>query len=266
MPSRRTFLRVAAALAAAGITGRMGQTQAATAPYRTYLPLVVTAPDPILEPVPYPTPEPIPDPAPHPTPEEPWPNEYGHLLTAPSGSQAQAVRWLTARSHLYTHYDITQIVAAYARVGEEVGVDWFLALAQCAHETGSLTSWWCDRPRRNPAGLGVTGHSIEGSPDEPPGPHWAWRDGRWFQGISFAAWDPYAIRAHIGRLLAYALPAGTGMPAQQAMIDEALSLRPLPAHLRGSALTISDLNGRWAVPGTEYGQRILNLAERMRQA
>ena len=24
-----------------------------------------------------------------------------------------------------------------------------------AHETGSLTSWWAARPRRNPAGIGV---------------------------------------------------------------------------------------------------------------
>ncbi|RRR69125.1 MAG: hypothetical protein EI684_16510 [Candidatus Viridilinea halotolerans] len=187
-------------------------------------------------------------------------------MTSASGTQAQAVRWFAARSHLYTHYDITQIVAAYARIGEAVGVDWFLALAQCAHETGSMTSWWCDRPRRNPAGIGVTGHSVEGTPENPPGQHWAWRDGRWHEGISFAAWDPYGINAHLGRLLAYALPTDTGMPAQRALIDEALALRPLPAYLRGVALTITDLNGRWAFPGTEYGQRILDLAGRMRQA
>jgi hypothetical protein len=245
MASRRTFLRLTAALATLGLAGRSRLSYAEGPPYHLHLPLITAAAAPL---------------------PEPWPDASGYLLAAASGSPDQAIRWLVARSHLYTHYDITQIVGAYARIGNEVGIDWFLALAQCAHETGGLTSWWCDRPRRNPAGLGVTGNSREGSPDSPPGPHWAWRDGRWWEGISFPAWDSFAIRAHLGRLLAYALPVGAGSPAQQAMIDEALALRPLSSRNRGVALTITDLNGRWAVPGSEYGQRILDLAGRMRNS
>jgi hypothetical protein len=49
------------------------------------------------------------------------------------------------------------------------------------------------------------------------------------------------------------------------LIAQALSYRSLPATHRGSAPTILGLNGRWAVPGTEYGQRIMALAEAMRQ-
>jgi hypothetical protein len=42
-----------------------------------------------------------------------------------------------------------------------------------------------------------------------------------------------SVRAHLGRLAAYALPANTGTAAQKALIAEALTFRPLPASKRG---------------------------------
>ncbi len=192
----------------------------------------------------------------------------GTLLGPPTGTAAAAIAWLAPRSTAYTPYDVGVIVNGYAEIGDAAGLDWFLAIAQCAHETGHLTSWWCQRPRRNPAGIGVTGETREGTPDQPPGPDWAWDESiqRWRAGLSFASWVGESIPAHLGRLLAYALPEGAGTPYQQQLIDYALSRRPLPAHLRGMAVTIIDLNGRWAVPGATYGQSILTLAERMRNA
>ena len=192
----------------------------------------------------------------------------GTLLGPATGTVEAAITWLAPRSTAYTPYDVGVIVNGYARIGEAAGLDWFLAIAQCAHETGHLTSWWCQRPRRNPAGIGVTGETREAPPDQPPGPDWAWDETiqRWRAGLSFASWVDESIPAHLGRLLAYALPAGAGTPYQQQLIDYALWRRPLPDHLRGVAVTITDLNGRWAWPGTEYGQRILALAERMRSA
>src|SRR4051794_14152901 len=77
------------------------------------------------------------------------------LLGPASGSAEQAIAWLAARD-IYNN-DIVRIVNLYQRIGEKVGLDWFLAIAQMAHETGSLTSWWSQPPRRNPAGIGVTG-------------------------------------------------------------------------------------------------------------
>ncbi len=190
----------------------------------------------------------------------------GVLLGPPTGTTDAAIAWLAPRSTAYTPYDVAVIVNGYAEIGDAAGLDWFLAIAQCAHETGHLTSWWCQRPRRNPAGIGVTGEVRAGTPDQPPGPDWAWdeRIQSWRAGLSFTSWVGESIPAHLGRLLAYALPIGAGTPYQQQLIDYALSRRPLPASLRGVATTITDLNGRWAVPGTEYGQRILDLAERMR--
>ncbi len=265
MTSRRAFIRLVAACAALGAGAGSGRSHAEQeSAYRVHLPLI-RADEPPPEPTPEPPPEPTPGPAPGPAPEPvPWPNDRGYLLTAPSGTVEQAMNWFAVRSTLYTRYDISLIVNGYARIGNEAGIDWFLALAQCAHETGSLTSWWCARPRRNPAGIAVTGATLPGSPDYPPGRNWAWDGVVWREGANFAAWDSDAVRAHLGRLLAYALPVGAGNPAQQALIDYALAVRGLATTNRGVALTITDLNGRWAVPGTEYGQRILDLAARMR--
>lgn len=271
MLSRRRLLRLVGATVVTVAGARPARAQ--EPPFRLYLPLVSSTappepdPEPSPEPVPEPPSPPVLDPAPTPAPApDPGirPNESGYLLAPPSGTAEQAIAWFAARSTLYTPYDITSIVRAYARIGTAAGVDWFLALAQCAHETGSLTSWWCARPRRNPAGIAVTGATLPGSPEYPPGRNWAWDGTVWREGASFAAWDSDSVRAHLGRLLAYALPAGLGTPYQQELIAYALEVRGLSPANRGVALTITDLNGRWAVPGTEYGQRILSLAARMR--
>jgi len=274
MPTRRQFLCLGVGAAALLAAGRALDARAQDGT-RIFLPLL-DAPEPPPTPTPTaeptleptiapPTPEPTPEPTPTVGPApEPVPNDEGWLIWPASGRVDQAVRWFVARSTNYTEYDIQQIVGAYRDWGTAAGVDWFLALAQCAHETGSLTSWWSQRPRRNPAGLGVTGRTLPGTPDAPPGPAWAWDGQQWREGLSFPSWAGEAIPAHLGRLLAYALPPGQGTPYQQALIDYALSLRPLPVRNRGAAPTITGLNGLWAVPGTTYGQSILDLARRMR--
>jgi hypothetical protein len=190
----------------------------------------------------------------------------GTLLAAASGTAAAAERWFRQFANPTNGDQLTAIVTAYATIGDDVELDWFLALAQNAHETDHLRSWWSAPPRRNPAGIGVTGETQPGSPDAPPGPDWAWDDagGRWRRGLSFPDWAATAVPAHLGRLLAYTLPAGSGTVQQQQLIAQALAYRPLPADYRGSAQLITDLNGRWAVPGTTYGQSILALRDRMR--
>jgi hypothetical protein len=199
----------------------------------------------------------------------PVPVLTGAIVAPASGTSAQAIDWFAARCDpSYTRYDVALIVGAYEAHGQASGIDWFLALAQSALETGHLTSWFSLRPRRNPAGIGVTGAVQAGLPDTPPGEHWAWdaRSSQWREGISFAEWATQSVPAHLGRLLAYALPVGAGTPAQQALIDIALAYRPLPSAYRGIAPTITGLNGRWAVPGTTYGETILVVAASMRGA
>jgi hypothetical protein len=186
------------------------------------------------------------------------------LLGQPSGAAHQALDWLVARAAGYTPNEITAIVARYVEVGDAAGLDWFLALAQLAHETASLASWWSQPPRRNPAGIGVTGRVQAGTLDTPPGAGWTWDGAQWREGLSFTTWTDDAIPAHLGRLLAYALTDAQANQSQRALIARALGYRPLSDNYRGIAPTLNGLNGRWAVPGTSYGQSIAALARRIR--
>jgi hypothetical protein len=200
------------------------------------------------------------------------------ILGTPRGTAAQAAEWLRQRTKHYAPRDIAHIVAAYQRLGESVGLDWFLALAQCAHETGSLTSALSARPVRNPAGIGITGESAA---TERPGYVWDSDRGLFRAACVFLAWTPEeaqgtvsSAEAHIGRLLAYALPPSHRFGPVQALVDKALSVRPLPLYGHGTAQTLRQL-GRahnpegargigWASPGNAYGASIAALANRMR--
>jgi hypothetical protein len=178
------------------------------------------------------------------------------------GTADQCSRYMISRAHgEYTATDIAvAIVPAYFSVCGAVGMDPVMLLAQMIHETGCLTSWWSQRPRRNPAGIGVTGRT---SPTQPASGAWALRENIWAEGVSFPSWKDDAIPAHAGRLLAYALRDDQANAAQRAMIERALSYRPLPAHFRGAAPTWRGLNGRWAVPGTTYANKIAEIANAM---
>jgi hypothetical protein len=187
--------------------------------------------------------------APTPTPTPPISGDDMPIMGPASGSVEQAVNWFDkkiANDNGYTRYDITTIVQSYQSLGDMVGLDWFLALAQMGHETGHLSSWWSARPRRNPAGIGVTGATRNGTPDAPPGRGWCWDDregGKWREGWAFPTWDGHSVPAHLGRLLAYTMRDEQANPIQLALINYALSYRPLPANLRGVAPTITGLNG-----------------------
>lgn len=162
----------------------------------------------------------------------------------------------------YTDEDIDTILSAYWTQSVAVGLDPVLAIAQMAHETGALSSFWSARPQRNPAGLGVNGQIRY---TKPATPNWAYNTQRrrWEMGISFKAWVSESIPAHIGRLLAYALTDAQATPEQAALIDFALSVRPLPPSYRGCAPTIKGLNGTWAFPGVGYSARIAAWANRL---
>ena len=178
------------------------------------------------------------------------------------GTPEQCGRFMLGRPHgEYNETDILQvIVPAYFSVCAGVGMDPVMLLAQMIHETGCLTSWWSQRPRRNPAGVGVTGRT---SPTQLASGAWALKDGVWAEGVSFPSWKDDAIPAHAGRLLAYALRDDQASPAQRAMIGRALGYRTLPASFRGAAPTWRGLNGRWAVPGTTYADKIAEIANAM---
>jgi N-acetylmuramoyl-L-alanine amidase len=168
---------------------------------------------------------------------------YAPLLAEPRASRAQVEKRLLARPHgEYSEADVRRIVGLYFETAQRAGLDPLLAVSQMILETGNLTSFWSQRPRRNMAGIGVTGE---------PG-----------VGISFATLDE-AVRAHVGRLLAYAIEPGSETPAQRALVDEALDVRPLPGALRGSAPRLSGLVGHWAVD-PDYAKKISRIANEIR--
>jgi N-acetylmuramoyl-L-alanine amidase len=165
------------------------------------------------------------------------------LLARPRATRSQAESYLLSRPHgEYSDRSVRRIAQLYLETGGRVGVDPLLAISQMVLETANLTSHWSQRPRRNPAGIGVTGALAV--------------------GISFPSWSK-AVRAHIGRLLAYALPHETGDDEQQALIREALAWRPVPDHRRGIAPTLSGLAGTWA-EDPQYANKISRIANEIR--
>jgi Mannosyl-glycoprotein endo-beta-N-acetylglucosaminidase len=148
------------------------------------------------------------------------------IIASPRVTEGQAVRYLVPKYNgAYADADVRYIVDRDFDVSIKAGVDPLVVIAQMSHETANLSSYWSQRPRRNPAGIGVTGA---------PG-----------AGVSFPRWSA-SVDAHVGRLLAYALPKGAGTAEQKRLIAIALSWRPLPDSKRGSARTIYGLQGRWA--------------------
>ncbi len=182
------------------------------------------------------------------------------LLSTPSGTREQCVKYICSKPHgEYSDYDIGQIVKSYFETCDKGGSDPVMVIAQMIHETGCLTSWFSQRPRRNPAGIGVTGRKLL-TPNKPKG-SWEHKDGIWLEGIAFKSWATESVPAHVGRLLAYALHDGQGTTWQHHLIADALAVRPLPLSYRGAAPTWRGLNGRWATPGLTYIQNIIRIQE-----
>jgi hypothetical protein len=194
------------------------------------------------------------------------------LFSAPSSTEelvAQGI--LTRPTGAYTAHDIGEvIVPAYWRYAVSAGLDPVIVIAQAAYETDNFSSWWAARPRRNPAGIGVNGQRSVAKPDDPTG--WVYNApcDRWEHGCVFGSWEDEAIPAHVGRLLAYLLPPRTGSAMQRAIIDLALTFRPLEPVLRGSVKALRHLGqacnptGKgWATPGKTYGRSIAAVAVRL---
>ena len=179
---------------------------------------------------------------------------HSHIFAEPKASLTQCVNYLLPRLKLengYTDYDVSRVILpGYFVVAQSIGVDPVVAIAQMCHETGHLSSWWCARPRRNPAGIGVTGATRA---YEPTRGVWAQQGGLWREGVSFATWQ-LAISAHVGRLAAYA------SSADYPLVLNALAVRGLPARYRGIAPTVAGLGGTWAVPGRSYAVALVRIA------
>lgn len=194
-------------------------------------------------------------------------DEHASILAGPRCTMAQAARFICGPSEQprptgeYTRYDIARVILPeYWRVCGLAQVDPCMAVAQLCHETGqptdpppgqlrarALYSYWSQRPRRNPAGIGVTSPHV---------------------GISFDRWDKDtgSVTAHIGRLVAYATRPDERTQNQRMLVALALAHRGLHPSMYGSAETIEQLGAAhnptgqgWAKPGTTYGIKLAQI-------
>ncbi len=199
-------------------------------------------------------------------------SEDATIISPPRAIFEQCVRYILARKHGYSNGDVGVIVAHYFDRCQPVGVDPLVAIAQMLHETGNLTSFWSQRPQRNPAGIGVNG---EWSRVPTKGYVYNTQRSRWERGLSFPDWQKDSIPAHIGRLVAYAVPSVQWNAAQQAIVAQALEYRGLPTKCWGSAPTLKLLGAApnpvdgcgWAGNGEEgqmYGARIAAIMNAIR--
>ncbi|WP_223594216.1 N-acetylmuramoyl-L-alanine amidase [Neobacillus bataviensis] len=124
----------------------------------------------------------------------------------------------------------------YLTFGEYYGIRGDIAFAQALHETDFFRFTGVVQPDQNNfAGIGATG------PSNP--------------GATFKTQEE-GVLAHLQHLFAYA--STEPLPNQYPLVDPRFNLVT-----RGSAPTWTSLNGKWAVPGTTYGQSILELYKRM---
>ena len=123
----------------------------------------------------------------------------------------------------------------YTFYGDLYGIRGDIAYAQAIHETNYFRFTGQVKPSQNNyAGIGTTGPGNDGASFTTP---------------------EQGVLAHIQHLYAYA--STKPLPEGAPLVDPRFTLVT-----RGSATNWTDLNGKWAVPGTTYGQSILSIYKR----
>lgn len=161
------------------------------------------------------------------------------IIGTPMATQNQCVRYLLRNN---PNPDIAvsaaELVQLYYEEGAREGIRPDVALCQAFKETGFFRYGGTVTPdQNNYCGLGTTSAIVKGSYFPNP---------------------QIGVRAHIQHLLAY---SSTRRPST-AIVDPRYSIvrKAYGKHTLGNW---QDLNGRWAVPGREYGQQILSMFNAM---
>lgn len=130
---------------------------------------------------------------------------------------------------------LEEIVAYYYEEASHEGIRPDLALAQALLETGFFRFGGDVVPEQNNfAGIGTTGGGARGA---------------WFESARIG------VRAHIQHLLAYTT---TREPARPLVDPRYELVRALPQYFAQCA-TWESLGGKWAIPGADYGQKIVRI-------
>ena len=167
--------------------------------------------------------------------------ENEDILGGPMATEAQCVNYLL-KINPEPNISVTpeELVSYYYEEATREGVRPDVAFAQALHETGNFSYGGTVTPdQNNYCGLGTTSDYVQGG---------------YFPSAQIG------VRAHIQHLMAYAttrLPSEEIVDPRYSMVRDIYGSMTLPHWM--------DLNGRWAVPGTTYGQRILNIFQQILQ-
>lgn len=130
---------------------------------------------------------------------------------------------------------VSVLAQYYVRYCAEAGLRADLLWAQMIHETGYGTYGGDVSPEQNNyAGVGASGGG------EP--------------GASFPTAEA-GVMAHVGHMVAYVYASSPVLWANVSTDPRFELVNP-----RGAVSVLADLNGRWAIPGSGYGQRIEEIA------
>lgn len=153
----------------------------------------------------------------------------------PIATEEQCVAYLVKHNPL-PEITVTpqELVSLYYEEGRQEGIRPDAAFAQALHETGFFRYGGDVVPMQNNyCGLGTTGGGVKGA---------------WFESARIG------VRAQIQHLLAYT----TTREPRSEIVDPRYELVKYSDRF-GKAEVWTDLNGKWAVPGHQYGERILRL-------
>ena len=157
------------------------------------------------------------------------------IIGTAMASEAQCVKYLLSVNP-YPKISVSpeELVSYYYQEGGREGIRPDVAFAQALKETGFFRYGGDVVPEQNNyCGLGTTGGGVKGA---------------------YFSTSKLGVRAHIQHLLAY---ASTRKPSEP-VVDPRYEL----VRSTYGSTTLGqwqDLNGRWAVPGTTYGQSIMTM-------
>ena len=157
------------------------------------------------------------------------------IFGPPLATKEQCIKYLLRQNPLpLITVTPKELVDYYYTEGTLEGIRPDVAFAQALHETGNFRYGGDVIPlQNNYCGLGTTGGGVKGG---------------WFPSTEIG------VRAQIQHLLAYASTRPPLMP----VVDPRYELLKRSSNF-GQAVTWTDLNGKWAVPGRYYGQMILKI-------
>lgn len=163
------------------------------------------------------------------------------IIGLPEATPDQVINYIKSRNPLpRLNCSIEELVHIYYEEAQSEGIRPDVAISQAILETGFF-GYGGDvvAEQNNYCGLGTTGNGVKGA---------------WFTT------PREGVRAHIQHLLAYSSARAPSKP----IVDPRYELVKNIPSIFAKSTTLYSLNGKWAVPGINYGQKIEKILTAMK--